>query len=301
MRITALLIAGLIATQPCWPQQSTNSQYGHTTDTNPGKRPAPAPAPERGGSNAGWIAALVAGGALAGGIAAYEATRPQHELTRHGPQTPHEFSMSGFRFTAFTMANWPVGLDFIMDAGGVLTMNIQVDRRTAYTYTSVAGGARIPVRFVTPRNFPNKPTPAVYTITATSRRSRQPVYLRLFGIAAGPRAVGSIAIDEVHFGPERIRPKAKQEAAYTFHTHTDFDRIQAEFMRSVTARGELTSKLEDEDTVKHVLRETNGRGQWNGRKASLGEHMLQLRGWESALDKANWVIAWSTDLVEIEE
>jgi len=188
-----------------------------------------------------------------------------------------------------------------MDAGGQLTMTIQVNQRTAYSYTSVAGGNRIQSRFVTPPNFPSRPTQAVYTISAVNRRSRQPVYLRLFGLAAGPRAVGSIAIDLVHFGPQRIRPRDKQQAVYTFHTHADFDRIRAEFLRSVTAGGELTSKLEDEDEAKHILRDTNGRGLWNGKKASPGEHMLQLRGWESSLDKCNWVIAWSTDQVEIEE
>jgi hypothetical protein len=29
--------------------------------------------------------------------------------------------------------------------------------------------------------------------------------------------------------------------------------------------------------------------------------MLQLRGWESALDRANWVIAWSNDQVDVDE
>jgi len=312
MRIGPLVIAGLITAQPCWQQQqipapksdtpapSTNLPHGHPTDTNPGQRPAP-PRASGGGGNTGWIAGIIGGAALAAGIATYELTRPQQELVRHGPKMPHQFSMSGFRLTAFTQANWPVGLDFVMDPGGELTVNIQVNQRTSYTYTTVASGARIQDRFLTPPNFPNKPTPAVYTITAVDRGSRQPVFLRLFGLAAGPRAVGSIAIDEVHFGPQRIRPHDKQEAVYTFHTHTDFDRIQAEFLKSVTVGAELTSKLEDEDVMKRILSGTNGRGLWNGKKASPGEHMVQLRGWESALDKANWAIGWSNDQVEIDE
>jgi hypothetical protein len=260
--------------------------------------------PNSGGSDTGWIAALIGGAALTtAAIAAHEYTREPQELARHGPQMPNEFTMSGFQFKAFTQANWPVGLDFYMDPGGVLTLQIQVDQgpSLAVPYTNRSVGARTFDRFTTPANFPTTPTPATYTITAVNPRTRLPVYLRLFGLAAGPRVVGSIAIDEVHFGPDQIRPREKEEAVFTFHTHTSFDKIQAEFLKALTAQGELTSKLEDTDDLQHIMGESNERKQWNGKKASPGEHMLQLRGWESALDRANWVIAWSNDQVDVDE
>jgi hypothetical protein len=49
------------------------------------------------------------------------------------------------------------------------------------------------------------------------------------------------------------------------------------------------------------VRETTPSRNWDGKKATPGEHTLQVRAWESALDKANWVMAWSADKVIIEE
>jgi hypothetical protein len=289
------------------PGAVTGGKTGGNGNNNVGTTSVGRAVPDRntgGGSDAGWIAALIGGAALTtAAIAAHEYTREPQELARHGPQMPHDFTMSGFQFKAFTQANWPVGLDFFMDPGGVLTLQIQVDQgpSLAVPYTNRSVGARTFDRFTTPANFPTSPTPATYTITAVNPRTRLPVYLRLFGLAAGPRVVGSIAIDEVHFGPDQIRPREKQEAVFTFHTHTSFDKIQAEFLKALTAQGELTSKLEDTDDLQHIMGESNERKQWNGKKASPGEHMLQLRGWESALDRANWVIAWSNDQVDVDE
>jgi hypothetical protein len=113
--------------------------------------------------------------------------------------------------------------------------------------------------------------------------------------------VGSVAIDQVTFGPGTIYPKQKQEAVYSFHSHTDFDRVRAEFMKTFTAQSQIISKLEDHDDIKDVERETRPSRQWNGKKASAGEHLLQVRAWESAPATSNWVIAWSADQVLVEE
>jgi hypothetical protein len=216
---------------------------------------------------------------------------------------PDQFSMSGFTIAAFCQANWPVVVDHVLANGGELTIDVVTEGYPPFTYRIQATGTRQQQIFRLPANFPGTPKPGMYTIRATTGGGgvAAPVYARLFGVGAGERAVGSVAIDQVRFGPNTIRPKQKQEAVYAFHAHTDFDRVRAEFLKVATAQGELVSKLEDHDDINGVQRETTPSRQWNGRKASPGEHILQVRVWESVLAKSNWVIAWSADQVLVEE
>jgi hypothetical protein len=216
---------------------------------------------------------------------------------------PDQFSMSGFGIGGFCQQDWPVVVDYFLDPGGVLLVTVESAGVPAINYTIKTTTRRTQAIFRLPRYFPQKPTPAVYTVRAISdgTGASAPVYLRLFGVGAGTRAVGSVAIDQVRFTPDTIRPKQKESANYAFHAHTDFDRVRAEFMKAVMEKGQLVSKIEDHDDVNGVQRETTPTRKWNGKKATPGQHILQVRAWESALDRANWVIAWSADQVVVEE
>jgi hypothetical protein len=182
-------------------------------------------------------------------------------------------------------------------------ITVETSGLPAFSYRIQTSGRRQQEVFRLPPSFPQKPTPGSYTIRALSSGAGAgtPVYLRLFGVGAGERAVGSVAIDQVSFGPDTIRPRKKEGANYGFHAHTDFDHVRAEFLKAVMAKGQLLAKLDDHNDIDGVQRETAPSFQWSGKKATPGEHMLQVRAWESALDKANWVIAWSADQVLVEE
>jgi hypothetical protein len=274
---------------------------GHAQDMNPGK----APAAPRGGESSGAIigSAAAAGGVIALGTWMHARNKPAAKLSRDGPKIPDQFNMSGFRIGAFVRADWPVVVDHVLSNGGELSIVVEAEGVPPFNYRIHGTGLRQQEIFRLPSGFPAKPTPGMYTISATTGGLgvATPVYVRLFGMGAGERAVGSVAIDQVRFGPGTIRPKQRQEALYAFHSHTDFDRVRAEFMKAVTAQGQIVSKLEDHDDINGVQRETTPTRQWNGKKASAGEHLLQVRAWESALAKSNWVIAWSADQVLVEE
>jgi hypothetical protein len=336
MRATSITLALLLSSQPNWSQpqekggntseQSSASgksktlgrlapdghRYknsisvvstpkGHAQEVNPGK----APAGPRGSESSG---AIIGGAAAAGGVIALGAwmharNKPAAKLSRDGPKIPDQFNMSGFRIAAFVRADWPVVVDQVLSDGGELSIVVEAEGAPPFNYRIRGTGLRQQQIFRLPSGFPAKPTPGMYTISATTGGpgAATPVYMRLFGMGAGERAVGSVAIDQVRFGPDTIRPKQKQEARYAFHSHTDFDRVRAEFMKAVTAQGQIVSKLEDHDDINGVQRETTPTRQWNGKKASPGEHLLQVRAWESALAMSNWVIAWSADQVLVEE
>jgi len=272
----------------------------HPAATNPGRPPA-----EKQGGDTGAIfgGAAAAGGLVALGTWMHERNKPGAKLSRDGPKIPDQFSMSGFSIAAFCRADWPVAVDYVLANAGELSIVVTAEGVAPFHYRIRSMGARQQEIFRLPAYFPARPSPGVYTISATTGGPgvATPVYLRLFGVGGGERAVGSVAIDQVIFGPDTIHPKQNQQARYAFHAHTDFDRVRAEFLKAFTAQGQIISKLEDHDDINGVQRETTPSRQWNGRKASPGEHLLQVRAWESAPAKANWVIAWSADQVLVEE
>jgi hypothetical protein len=274
---------------------------GHAQETNIGHPPSE----PRGGESTGAIigGAAAAGGVIALGLWIHARNKPEAKLSRDGPKIPDQFNMSGFSIGAFVRADWPVVVDHVLSNGGELSIVVVAEGVPPFNYRIRSTGSRQQEIFRLPSYFPAKPTPGVYTMSATTGEpgAATPVYLRLFGMGAGERAVGSVAIDQVKFGPDTIRPKQREEALYAFHSHTEFDHVRAEFMKAVTAQGQIVSKLEDHDDINGVQRETTPSRQWNGKKASAGEHLLQVRAWESDLAKANWVIAWSEDLVLVEE
>jgi hypothetical protein len=169
--------------------------------------------------------------------------RPDAKLSRDGPKIPDQFNMSGFSISAFCQANWPVVVDHVLPSGGELLIVVQAEGVPAFNYRVLATGRRQQQIFRLPAYFPARPTPGAYTITASTGGAgiATPVSMRLFGLGAGERAVGSVAIDQVRFGPDTIHPKQKQEALYAFHAHTDFDRVRAEFnpIKATLGREEL--------------------------------------------------------------
>jgi hypothetical protein len=338
MRAITVLLVGFLVSQPAWDQGTQDGRanlpqrtqpktdstrpsqptkpapsqdapvyttgqagHGHDGETNPGKRPDP----PRHGDNTGWIAGAAAGavGAIALGTWLHSRSKPDHQLAREGPHAPDQFSMSGFGIHAFCKAGWPVVVEYYLEPGGVLQLTIEAEGVAPIGYRLRSTGRREQAIVHIPAYFPQKPTPGLYTIRAIrdGLGPVTPVYARLFGLGGGERAVGSVAIDQLRFTPEQIRPKQKQSATFSFHTHTDFDKVSAEFMKCVTAQSQMMAKLEDRTDMHRVVRETTPSREWNAKKATPGEHTLQVRAWESALDKANWVMAWSADKVIIEE
>jgi len=283
------------------PTSIARTPKNHPTETYTGRQPA---GPRGGGPNGGLIGGAAAAGGIIGlGLYLHARNQPAPKLARDGPKMPDQYSMSNFSVGAFVQANWPVVVDHVLSNGGELTIVITAQGFPTFRYRIPATGRRRQEIFRLPPYFPARPTPGMYTISATNATPgvATPVYMRLFGMGAGERAVGSVAIDQVKFGPDTIHPKQKQEAVYAFHAHTDFDKVRAEFMKAATEQGQIVAKLEDHADINGVQRETTPSHQWNGKKASPGEHLLQVRAWESVLAKSNWVIAWSADQVSVEE
>jgi hypothetical protein len=252
------------------------------------------------GAGAGLVAGLLLGGG-GGGKA-----NPEKILNKNGPQFPETFSMSTITVIAPVKGNWPMVLEFEMRERGTALLSITAEGIEPYFYM-LDGNRTGRQQVIIPRlpaRFGEKVRPATYRIRALSGGPGElsPIYFRIFGLGAGPRAVGSVGIDQLRFGPPSVRPKLRQKAEYGFHSRSDFDKVSAEFLRAGLMDGTVVAKLVDKDKIgKPVRRNTHTSRQWNPKKANPGQHMLQVRAWTGLKKAGDWVIAWSPQLVRIEE
>ncbi len=254
------------------------------------------------GTGAGFLAGLLIGHAMSG------KDSPEKLLNDHGPQTPTTFCMSNFSILGFVKGNWPAVLDYQITRPGLYLLTVSSNNTAPFSYLldgSKIGRQQIILRL--PARFGPEPKPGSYSIQAMSNAPGEamPAYLRVFGLGAGERAVGSVAIDQLQFSPPALRPQDRQNALYGFHSHADFEKVSAEFERVGLVDGSVVTELEDQQDVKAVVRRNTevANQQWDPRKrkARPGQHMLQVRAWYTLKSGGDWVVAWSPQLVRIEE
>jgi hypothetical protein len=118
--------------------------------------------------------------------------------------------------------------------------------------------------------------------------------MRVYGMAAGPHAVGSIAIDQISFGPADL--KMNQAAQFQFHSHSDFSTVRADFMWTGLKDNQIEMKQDSETPLGPVTSDEHAQGSLQG-KGSVGQHLLQIRACRG--NSGDWVVAWSPDVVNL--
>ncbi len=254
---------------------------------------------------------LMSGGAgvLTGiliGRAMNRGPKPEKVLSEQGPQFPTAFSMSTITVLGFASGNWPVALDYEIRQPGFYLLTVTVPDGAPFLY--VLDGSKMGRRMEIlrlPRRFGSTPVPATFSLRAiaTTAGEARPVYMRVFGWACGAKAVGSVAIDQLRFGPGSVKRKQNQFAVYGFHSHADFEKVTAEFEAVGLIDGNVVARLEDTQTIEDPVRINTeiANKRWDVRKASGGQHLLQVRAWFSEKKGGDWVIAWSPGIVRVED
>jgi hypothetical protein len=284
-------------------RNSRDNPHGHTRPDPPIEQP-------RGGGHELRDSLFAGGGGLLAGLLIGNAMHgnqdPVKLLSDHGPQCPDLYSMSAITVLGFVRGNWPMVLDYELREPGIYLVTVSVEGLAPFSYLLDGNqtGHRQQI-FPLPSRFGAQPQPATCTLRALSSTpgEARPAFIRVFGWGCGPRSVGSVAIDQVRFTPPSVRPRDKQAALYGFHSHADFEKVTAEFERVGLVDGNIVAKVEDkqklDDPVRTGTEIANKR--WDARKASVGQHLLQIRAWYSVNRGADWVIAWSPEIVRIEE
>jgi hypothetical protein len=118
--------------------------------------------------------------------------------------------------------------------------------------------------------------------------------LQVFGIGGGPRAVGSVAIEQLAFSRARVG------ARFSYVAKSEFSQVRAEVQqfRRAGAKSEIVPIFDARKSNLSVGRQT---GDWPGTAAgspgqSRGMHRLQVTGWFTTDDRS-WVAALAPDLV----
>jgi hypothetical protein len=281
-------------TVPTVPPSKVPPTHGHPTETNPGNTP-------HGSSDGPAIAAGVVGaGAIIAAVIADHEASPGH-LGSGGPEVPKSFDMTDFAVKGLCRPNWPVVLDFMLDGPGLVQMDIVAADKRQFTVTLTNSPRRRAYAiFNLPPDFGKGLQIAVYRIRSMPApgSSGPPPGLRTYGLGAGEKAVGSVAIDQLTFQPAAIHPQSNESASYGFHAHSAFDGVRAEFNFTTLFNGKLLVKKDKDAKLSPIPEGERARGTWDG-KGKSGEHMLQIRAWRGLENGGDWVVAWSPDIVDV--
>ena len=226
---------------------------------------------------------------------------PPKKLTDKGPQVSDKLDMTGFVVKCVVGPNWPVVLDFMLDSPG----DVQIDITAADNHQFKAIIHNTPNHrgyaiFRLPANFGTQLQTAVFYVHSVpvAGATTPAPGLRTYGLGAGEKAVGSVAIDQLTFQPATIHPQAKEVANFGFHAHSAFDGVRAEFIITSLYNGRILVEKDEEKKLSPVPEGVRLSGTWEG-KGKPGEHMLQIRAWRGLENGGDWVVAWSPDIVDV--
>ena len=230
------------------------------------------------------------------------------ELLQDGPQLPQEFNGSAFGIRGLIKGGWPIVVDYEQYVPGVVRLRIAIPGSDVVTYRlDQFGLGRHVLQFKLPPFLGDSLRPAVIALTAVDPETQTETLegFRVYGIGIGPRAVGSVAVDQLQFTPGTVSVGEGQTAAYGFHSRSDFDNAAVEFMRVNQSPDGLHKRLVNSRRIRGGVErdawiESDERERWNGldanRRVSEGRHQLQVRVWD---DGGDWVGAWSDSLVTV--
>lgn len=227
-------------------------------------------------------------------------------LQREGPVFAPTYNTSAFAAIGVVRGDWPFVLNFSHEAPVIVTLRLSArDVPDIYTFRLPFGPGETGqhrLQFRLPPAFGASERPAAIGVTATDMSGERPApSFRVLALGCGPRAVGSVAIEEVSFLPRRIRAQAQERASYRFFSHSAFPRAVAEFVRVEEAIDGERQFFVDEAPIGDVAA---GRSiaprQWDGRdsfqRVSPGTHRLKVRAWAPT---GGWVTAWSNSRVNV--
>ncbi len=285
---SAVLLLSTLLSESGASQTRQYAAINHPTPTNVGT-------PPHNSSDTGTIAIVSVATVLAG-LGTYEIA--EHH-GKNGPDVPKAFDMDGFAIKGLARANWPVVLDFVTDSPGTVLLDIKSKAHEFQTTINSPGsGVRgYQIRYL-PADFDPQPQSAIYQVRFVSTGNAPGMGLRTYGIGAGFKAVGSVAIDELTFQPAAVHPKLKEFATYGFHAHSAFDGVLADFVLVENGNGHLVVKQDANAKPGPVEEGELSTKTWDA-NGKAGEHMLQIKAWRGLENGGDWVVAWSPDIVDV--
>jgi len=191
-------------------------------------------------------------------------------------------------------------MDFSLDSPAVVEVAISAQGSPeVYTFTlSQNQAGRRQMKWELPKDLGDDLRPALITVAATDNTGG----FNLIGLGVGPRAVGSVAIDQLRFGPDGIHATHRETATYRFFSHSDFEKISAEFWKLGSGSHYAFVNSQPVKGGVGANRWIGDAGQcfWDGfdtrHRISEGLHKFLVRVWDS---QGDWVTALSGTAVNV--
>jgi hypothetical protein len=286
---------------PAQTQDPGAVSHGHQQDQNTGRN---AHDSGHGGEIAGLIGAAAATGIIIDVIHHHEVV---NKLKSSGPQLPKAFDMNNLHIAGFVQDGWPIAIEYALPGTVEAHCIISTSQRRGSFVLPPTDGARHIVIARMPSGYSERPGLADYWLRLDA--SPLPVSssgwpgLRIYGVAAGPHAVGSVAIDQVSLAPtdKAIRASAGDIALFGFHSHSDFDSVLAEFWLVAPHQGRNLLTVEETVNVPPVSEDERVQGlRWQPHNVRSGDHIVRIVAWRGIDRGADWVSTLSADMVSVE-
>lgn len=275
----------------------------------------PPPRHEGGGGSGGLIGGAIGGAILLGGLAWWWLNREPSlqspdsrlvdQLKHSGPQVPPAFALNSFSIKGLVKGNWPMVMDFSLDSPGKVQVAISAQgAQEVYTFTlSNNQTGRRQMKWELPGKLGDDLRPALITVTATEAYQTGKVF-NISGFGVGPRAVGSVAIDQLMFSPDGIHIANRDIALYRFFSHSNFENASAEFRQLGAGNYNIlvnSQPIEGGVNANRWIGDAERRS-WDGfdthHQISLGRHRLLVRAWHS---EGDWVTSMSNMTVNVSQ
>lgn len=300
-----LMVAPLVRAEP--PLVLAQSEFGGRFGDAPRRPPERAPPPREeppSDSSSGCGFLCILGVVVAGAVVADALTgdhwASREELDRDGPRFPNRLAPGQFQVQGYAAPGWPVVLDFDAPTGADTALEVNLegfDPRASIHYPlEPAAGRRVVVMMLPNGGGFDRVLRARFTLVSTFRSGggRAPAPLSVYGIGAGPRAVGSMTIAIEQLQPlDAPRPDAVSFVLDAMHP---FDRSVTEILRLPRGdQGDLTL-VRDARAFPLTLGPHDGR--WASMRAvgseTPGLYILQARAWlvGARNDERDWTGAF---------
>jgi len=242
-------------------------------------------------------------------------------LDKKGPQLPPLFSMSSFAVMGFSRGNWPVAIDYMLEQDSLLLVIIAPEGQKPLIYRLDGKKGHWVSKVQIPASVGDQLKVSQYLVQTLddSVGPVSPRHVHIHGIAAGPKAVGSIGIDQVSFAPTSIRLAQHQKAQFSYHSISDFDDTEVSFIRlAKSSDGEIIAAAVGGKDMGSIAQNHVKNGDWDGSIKSSdivknypqqiqqwllapnGQHVLQVRAWLRKNHGGDFVTALSETIVAVE-
>jgi hypothetical protein len=242
-------------------------------------------------------------------------------LDKQGPQLPPLFSMSSFAVMGFARGNWPVAIDYMLETDSLVLVVIAPEGEKPLIYRLEGKKGHWVTKIQIPSSVGDQLRVSQYLMQTLDDSVGQvsASHMHIHGIAAGPKAVGSIGIDEVNFAPGSIRPAQHQKAQFSYHSISDFDDTEVSFVRLAKSNtGEIVAAAVANKSMGSIAQNHFKNGDWDGSiktgdivknfspelqqwlLAPHGQHVLLVRAWLRKNHGGDFVSALSGTIVAVE-